>query len=227
MAEQARRRRRDAGSGPVTVIMVLAVLALCAVIGVTARFAAAGDERSSAQHAADAAALAGAQAILDDLPDKLSPGFLVPSDIATLIGGGVCVPTGSIEASTLAAQNGATVTSYCYNVFADEVSVSVRMNASSDGPPARAEAVAATTFDASSCSLADDFEAPTPPPSPPPADDEDDDDPPPPPPPPSSVDTFLDCGFGALSVVFRPLTARFGFASLAAELADVRPRLVR
>ena len=223
MAEQPRRRRRDAGSGPVTVIMILAVLALCAALGITARFAAAGDEKSTAQHAADAAALAGAQAILDDLPNELSPGFAVPTDIATLLGGGVCVQTGRIEATTLAAQNSGIITHYCYNVFRDEISVSVVLDDSSDGTRARADAVAATTFDASSCSLADDFEAPTPAPSPT-GDDEDDD---PPPPPPSSVDTAIDCGFGALSVVFRPLTARFGFASLAAELADVRPRLTR
>lgn len=220
------RLRREAGAGPVMALMVLAVFALLIAIVLTGKFAVAGDERSDARHAADAAALGGAQAILDELPDQLSPGFLVPSDIATLMGGGVCVQTGRFDASRLAAANGATLTSYCYNVFRDEVSTSVRMNSSQVKAPGTADAVAATTFDASSCTLDSGFKPPTTPPADDDGNDNEDnaDDPPP---PPSSVGTSLDCGTGALSVVFRVASARFGFVGLAEQLADVKPRLTR
>ncbi|WP_375426535.1 hypothetical protein [uncultured Friedmanniella sp.] len=216
MVARDRRRRREAGAGPVLAVMVLAVLALLAAVVLTGKFAVAGDERSNAAHAADASALAGAQAILDGLPDQLAPGFLRPSDIANLMGGGVCVQTGRLEASRLAAKNGATLTGYCYNVFRDEVATDVAMNST----PGTASAVAATSFDASSCTLDADFHAPTTAPA---ADDDDDA----PPPSPAPVGTSIDCGTGLLRLAFSLASARFGFVGLAADLADVRPRLVR
>ena len=75
------RRSADRGSGPITALMVMAILALVFTIGITALFAAAADERSSAMHAADAAALAGARGVLDDAPAALSPGFTTPAEI--------------------------------------------------------------------------------------------------------------------------------------------------
>ena len=222
-------------------VMVLAVLALLAAIALTAQFTVAGGERAGARHAADAAALAGAQAVLDELPDQLSPGFLTAEDIPTLLGGGVCLQTGRIDADRLAAANGATLTSYCYDVFRDEISTGVRMNSTQGTSPSTADATAATTFDASRCALDDGFAPPTPTPAPPPTDDDGDDgddgdgedgdegdeDAPPPPPPPTRVGTSIDCGTGPLALAFQVASARFGFVDLATELADVRPRLTR
>ena len=67
-----------ADRGPVTALMVMAILALVFTIGITALFAAAADESSSAMHAADAAALAGARGVLDDAPAALQSGLHHP-----------------------------------------------------------------------------------------------------------------------------------------------------
>lgn len=218
------RRTADRGSGPVTALMVMAILALVFTIGITALFAAASDERSSALHAADAAALAGARGVLDDDPAALSPGFTTPAEIPALLGGGVCVQTGRVEAFRLAAANDAALTSYCYNVFTDTVRVTVRMNESNVGDGvATAAAEAVTSFQPASCVLDSDF---TPPPDDPP-----DDEPPPvdepPPPDPDPIDTTIDCGFGGLAVIFRFPEERFYFVDLAHALDDRDPRLTR
>jgi hypothetical protein len=211
--------------------MVMAVLALIFTIGITALFAAAADERSSAMHAADAAALAGARGVLDDAPAALRPGFTTTAEIPLLLGGGICVQTGRVEAFRLAAANNATLTSYCYNVFTDTVRVTVRMNTSRVGEGrATASAEAATTFQAASCVLDPDFELPEeeeepPDEEPPPG--EEDPTPTPPPPEPDDLDTTVDCGFGALAVIFRFPEERFFFLDLARALDDRDPRLTR
>jgi hypothetical protein len=148
-------RRTDRGSGPVTALMVMGILALTFTIGITALFAAASDERSTAQHAADAAALAGARGILDEAPIALAAGFTTPDEIPLLLGGGVCVQTGRGEAFRLAQANHAVLTSYCYNVWTDTVRVSVRLT-DSKVAETRASAVAesATTFQPADCALA-------------------------------------------------------------------------
>jgi hypothetical protein len=206
----------------VTAILVLAILALAVGAALAAAGAAAGDEASSANHAADAAALGGAQGVLDDLPNSLSPGFEKPSDIANLLGGGTCLQTGRAQAADLAAANGGTLTSYCWNVFADEVSASVRMNRTNvSGPPAKADAVAATTFDATACSLDPDFTEPTPSPSPTPTPGPG----PTPPGPPPRIVTWIDCGFGRLVVDFTNDDGRFHFRHLSHIADDLKPRL--
>ena len=216
-------RRRDAGSGPVTAILVIAILALLVGAGFAASGAAAGDEASSANHAADAAALGGAQGVLDDLPDSLDPGFEDVNDIADLLGGGTCLQTGRAKAARLAAANGATLTSYCWNVYRDRVTAAVRMNRTNvSGPPARADAEAATRFEASACRLDPSFVRPTPSPSPTSTSG--------PAPPTSSpsriprpVETWIDCGFGRLEVHFED--DRFHFDRLNHIADDLEPRL--
>lgn len=223
--------RADRGSGPVTALMVMGILALVFAIGLTALFAAAGAERSTAQHAADAAALAGAQGVLDDAPAALAPGFVTPADIPLLLGGSVCAQTGRVEAFRLAQANHASLTSYCYDVFADTVRVSVRLDDSTVADTrASADAEAATTFEAGRCALDPGFRVPEEPdPAPEPAPEEEDPAPEEaeaaPPQPPAPVSTTLDCGFGPLAVIFRPALARFFFLDLEAQLADLRPRL--
>lgn len=216
------RTGSDRGSGPVTALLIMGVLALVLAIGITAGLSAAGEERSGAQHAADAAALAGSQSILDDAPDDLAGGFLRVSDIASQLGGGVCSQNGRAEATRLARANGATLTDYCYDVWTDTVSTSVRLDESHVGDTkATADAEAETGFAPAECRLASGFEPPDEPSTPP--DDDDDDDPPPP--PPATMNTTVDCGFGDLPVVFRTATSRFTFTDLAAALEDVDPRL--
>ena len=228
------RRAAERGSGPVTALMVMAILALVFTIGITALFAAAGDERSSAMHAADAAALGGARGVLDQAPVDLQPGFLTPAEIPLLLGGGPCVQTGRVEAFQLAQSNGATLTSYCYNVWTDVVRVSVRMNDHNVGNgPATASAEAATTFQAASCVIDPDFELPEeeeeeePPEETPPPGEEEEPTPPPPPPPPANLETTIDCGFGDLTIIYRYPENRFFFVNLAAELEDRDPRLTK
>ena len=231
MSRWVNRRAAERGSGPVTALMVMAILALIFTIGITALFAAAGDERSSAMHAADAAALAGARGVLDDAPRAMQPGFLTVAEIPILLGGSVCTPTGQVDAFRLAQRNGATLTSYCYNVYTDTVRVTVRMNDHNVGNgPATASAEAATTFQAANCVINPDFELPEeeePEEEPPPADDDATPTPPPPPPIPDDLETTIDCGIVGLTIIYRYPENRFFFLNLAAELEDRDPRLTR
>ena len=113
--------------------MLLVVGILIALFAglLTALAAVAADEGSAATHAADAAALGGARGVLDDLPDQLILGFTAPPEIAGLVGGGTCLQNGRAKADELARANEASLTSYCYNVWSDEVSVAVQMNSTS------------------------------------------------------------------------------------------------
>ena len=229
MSRWVNRRAAERGSVPVTALMVMAILALIFTIGITALFAAAGDERSSAMHAADAAALAGARGVLDDAPRAMQPGFLTVAEIPLLLGGSICTQTGRVDAVRLAQRNGATLTSYCYNVYTDTVRVTVRMNDHNVGNgPATASAEAATTFQAASCVINPDFELPEeeePEEEPPPADATPT--PPPPPPIPDDLETTIDCGIVGLTIIYRYPENRFFFLNLAAELEDRDPRLTR
>jgi len=221
--------KSDRGSGPVTVVLILGVIALLMAVGLTGVLAAASEERSSAQHAADAAALAGAQGVVDKLGTSLAGGFEDPRDIAQLLGGGTCLQVGRSEASQLAAANGASLTSYCFNVFRDEVTTKVAMNATSVDSTSKARAEASTTFEASSCHLDPAFDRPSPSPSPT-EDDEDDgdddgDDDSDPPPPPKPQTTWVDCGFGHLDVTFNLADLRFHFSDLPGIGAGLTPVL--
>jgi hypothetical protein len=230
MSHRLTRRAAERGSGPVTALMVMAILALIFTIGITTVFAQAGDERSSAMHAADAAALAGARGVLDQAPIDTQPGFLFPAtEIPVQLGGGPCVQTGRVDAFRLAQANGATLTSYCYNVWTDTVRAEVRMNDHNVGNgPATASAEAVTSFQAASCVISPDFELPEveePEEEPPPSDDATPPPPPPPPPIPADIETTLDCGLLGLTIIYRYPENRFFFVNLAAELDARDPRL--
>jgi hypothetical protein len=208
---QGGARDREAGQSPVMAVLVLAAIAITVAIFLTGRLALATTARSEALHGADAAALAGAQAVLDGIPGAVAPGFLSPTDVPELLGGGRCLQTGRGEAARLARANGDSLTDYCYNSFTDEISVTV---SGDDG--GRAEATAATSFDASACSLAPGFTPPTKDP-----DNDNDDE------PVTPARTLLDCGIDNLVVTYNPADARFHFVGLEAVLADVEPRLTR
>lgn len=210
-------------------------LALVIAGGLTGYGSVAGAEQSKAQNAADAAALAGAGYILDDLPDQLlGATFSDPGNLQGDIDAAGC-GFGEAAADDLAAENDATVTDYCWSASRTEVSVTVRLNYAVKGKPATASAVAAPGLRLSDCQLDPNFVPPTTPPSPPPA--------PPgpagkgggkgkpstPPQPPAPVDTTVDCPFGDLAVSYDPTTQRFSFSDpgqLRSVLNSLKPRLV-
>lgn len=213
-----RRPRREDGLTLVGALLIFGLIALAGGIVLTGQLAVATSDGGRAQHGADAAALAGARGVLDEVPVLVAPGFVLPSEIPLQLGGGRCLQTGIIDATRLAQENDDTLTSYCYDAFRDEVSVEVRTR---DGS-AQAAATAATTFDAGSCRLPSDLST-----DPPGGDDDGDsgdgddaEDAPPP------IRTVLDCGI-KFPVVFTPVDSRFHFVGLEALLSEVDPRLTR
>ena len=220
------RRRSDAGATPVTVVIGIGILVALFAGVITTMGAVASNESSGAQHAADAAALGGARGVLDDLPTDLLLGFTTPADIPLMVGGGTCLQNGRNEAARLASANGANLTSYCFDVWADEVSVSVKLRSTAvSGDKVSAKAEAETTFTADECRIDPGFELPTEEPDPP-GDDEDEDEGPPPL-PPGPMSTWINCGIGRQVIEFRPLVGRFFFRELADDVEDVDPRLTK
>lgn len=202
-------------------LLVFGLIALAGGIVLTGQLAVATSQGAGAQHGADAAALAGARGVLDEVPTDVAPGFVLPSDIPLLLGGGRCLRTGIVDATRLAQENGDRLDSYCYDAFRDEVRVEV----TTDDGQARKAATAATTFDAGSCTLPGDFSTEPPVPADPGGGDDDGEEPGDTP-PPAPQNTVLDCGL-RFPVVFTPADGRFHFVGLEAILADVDPRLTR
>lgn len=214
MTASRRRPHQEDGLTLVGALLIFALVALAGGIVLTGQLAVATSQGGRAQHGADAAALAGARGVLDEVPALVAPGFVLPSEIPVRLGGGRCLQTGVVDATRLAQENDDTLTSYCYDAFRDEVRVEVRTSDST----ARKSATAATTFDAGSCRLPSDVTVPGDDAGNP-GDPEDTD-------PPSPLRTVLDCGI-ELPVVFTPVDSRFHFVGLEALLADVDPRLTR
>ncbi len=226
MNMDGRRTARARGEqGQVTTALVIVVIVGLVTVGIfgVLGLARGVDQKSRAQSAADAAALAGAGTLSDQLPEILA---LVDTkgDLASLTG---CA-LGQDRAEEYSQRNGATLTSYCFDLARDEVMAEVEMwePVTSDVGPAVARAIASTGLDISQCSWADD-EPPEPEESEEPSEDPTDEpsSPPPPPPPPPDLDTTLSCG---------PLTAIFtiGGETGLLRLVDVQlsgslePRLV-
>ena len=141
--------------------LVLTVAFLLVALGVTAysRLVSATDEVSGLQTAADAAALAGAQAIARDAPQAIKD--------AVRDGGGIPCGLGRGEAQSFAARNGATVTSYCYYPVQDRIEVTVRSQAVLEsGRREDASAVAELGLRLGPCVLPDAPEPPEPEPTP-------------------------------------------------------------
>lgn len=223
---RARRRRDERGQVTTAlVIMATVFLVALAVFGVSA-LGHGVDEKSKAQSAADAAALAGAGSIANELTALL--GLLhSKGDLGGLAG---CA-LGQPDASAYAAKNDATLTSYCFDLARNRVEASVRMNqpVSDEVGPAVARAVASSGFDVGSCSWQDDPPpSPTPTPTPTPTESPDEPSGPPPsptpPPPPPDIGTTLTCG---------PIVAHFviggsnGLLSLVdVDVHGLEPRLI-
>jgi hypothetical protein len=144
VSRSTRRPRLDTrdDSGQVaTGLIICAVLALIAIgFGVMLPIGSAVNQKSGAQNAADAAALAGADNVIQH----------VIEDIATLPDGpfqpsAFFCGLGAADAGRLAQSNGAHVTSYCYDWRSDQATVEVEANkALSGGQHSKARAVAET-----------------------------------------------------------------------------------
>ncbi len=223
MIEVSSRRRDERGQVTTGIVVVMVVFFVAFAMWGIAALGHGVDEKSKAQSAADAAALAGAGALADALPTIL--GLLHSKDgLGGLAGCGLGQP----EAATYAAKNGASLTSYCFDLAHNRVEADIRMNrdVSEDIGPASADAVASTGFDLGSCTWQDD-PPPSPSPTPTASPDHEPSGPPPsptPPPPPPDVGTTLTCG---------PVVAHFviGGESGLLSLVDVdvhglEPRLI-
>lgn len=146
--------------GQVTTAIVLSVtvgLVAVALFGLVA-LARGADERTKSQSAADAAALAGADALNDLLPGLFAQ-IGSKHGWRDVFGCGL----GRGAAADFASRNDATLTDYCFDVGDDEVRVRVRMNdpVTDDVGPATAKATARTGLDLGHCDW-DDEEPPTP-----------------------------------------------------------------
>lgn len=217
-----RRKHVRGESGQVATAIVLVVVVGMIAVGLFGVFAVSrgADERAKSQSAADAAALAGADALTDVIPGIFDL-FNSKGDLGSAFRCGL----GRSAADDFASRNDAYVTSYCYDAHDDEVRVSVRMNdpVTDDVGPATAKAVASTGLDLGNCSWRDDeppspspspssSTTPTPSPSPPTT-----------PPPPPDTGTTLTCG--GLRAVFEVdgETGRLRLVDL--DLDPLKPRL--
>ena len=124
-------------------------LVVCALLGLATLLvfvlvptSAATDQRSRAQNAADAAALAGAGGVLDGLEARLGdplPGRLTLDEPGSAFDRAFYAlftstsAVGGTDADRLAAANGAQVTSYRYDWRADRIEVQVQMNGRLEG----------------------------------------------------------------------------------------------
>jgi hypothetical protein len=201
----SRRWRRPTGDdGQLTTgLMVLVSLGLLFVVmRVILPIGQAADQRTTAQTASDAAALAAAEQLKTDIPQVILTAVAqsqIRADLPGLLQGVNC-GSGSGAAQNYAASNNADVVTYCYVPANDRIEVRVRSrDVATTGGRAESTAVAGLGVRLGNCYLTDD-----PPPAPDPDDDDadpenppeddDPDEPPPPPPPPPNVGTLLRCG---------------------------------
>lgn len=235
-------KNAERGAGPITAILIMGFVALLVAAALVGFGGVARAEQSQAQNAADAAALAGAGFVLEDLPNQLLKApFSDPGGLQGDIGQPGCVQLGRASAEDLAAENSAVLTSYCWSASRTEVSVSVRLDHAAKGQPATAQAVADPGISLSDCRIDPSFVPPTPePPAPGGGNDKGGNDKgsdnggdgkdSKTPAPPSPIDTTVNCGFGDLSVSYDPATQLFTFSApgqIRSLLDGLKPRLVR
>lgn len=111
----------ERGAVSMSLMVVVGILLLAFALLVSLRIAMATDEASRLQSAADAAALAGAQSILDDAPGQI---------VSALVTGQVIPGSlGQKDAADFANRNDTTLVSYHYSPLQDRVVATVRSNA--------------------------------------------------------------------------------------------------
>lgn len=160
-----RRRSRDDSGQVATGLIICSVLGLIAVgFWVMLPLGSAVNQKSGAQNAADAAALAGAGEVISHVVDDVRTLPVGPFDPHTFFCG-----LGESDARSLAADNGAHVTSYCYDWHTDEATVQVASDkALSGGQHSKAKAVARTGVPWGDCHFVG-LPSPTPTPTPTPS----------------------------------------------------------
>ena len=155
------RVRSERGQVATALVMILCVgLVAVGLIGVFA-LSRGADEKSKAQSAADAAALAGAASFEDLVPNIIG---LIHSRRG--LDGAFGCGLGRGDAEDFAGRNDAVLTEYCFDARDDRVRVAVRMNdpVTQDVGPAEATAEASTGLGLGDCDWKDE-EPPTPTPS--------------------------------------------------------------
>jgi Putative Flp pilus-assembly TadE/G-like len=207
-----------------TVLIVLVFLGLLITIfWIVLPIGQATDQKTGSQAAADAAALAAAKQIGDDLPGEISRALSSASGPAGLLNllSGVGTGFGREGAVEYAGRNGADVTSYQYSRFGDQIDVAVQDRATaSTGGRAVSRARAELGVRLGDCRLTNDpVRTPSPTPTPSPTATPDPDATPAPPPPPADVGTVLRCGDLALHFT---LDGRTGHPRLDSSLDDLR-----
>ena len=211
----------ERGQVATALVMILSVgLVAVGLIGVFA-LSRGADEKSQAQSAADAAALAGAAAFDDLVPDIIG---LIHSRGG--LDGAFGCGLGRAEAEDFARRNDAALTEYCFDARDDRVRVAVRMNdpVTDDVGPAEAAAEASTGLGLGDCEWKDE-EPPTPTPSSSSSSPTTTPSSPPTPPPPPDFTSTLTCGGFRAEFEVDGETGRLQLAHL--DLDTLKPRLKR
>lgn len=112
--------RRDAGQAATAILVTVALLLLGLSVMLFTRLARAEDQAGQLKAASDAAALAGAQAIVADLPTTIAASIKNSSALPGSLG--------QARASEFAHRNDAALIAYSYIPGSDEVRVTVRSN---------------------------------------------------------------------------------------------------
>lgn len=141
------RRRDDAGQVVSALVIVVALGLVLVAVRVLLPVARSADLSQRAQAAADAAALAGADQLVDDLRRHWTTPFLDPDDVTRWMACG----SGSGRARTYAARNDARLVAYCYVLGTDRIQVRVEGRTSIEGSRPRAEATAELGVQWSAC----------------------------------------------------------------------------
>jgi len=160
-----RRIARDEHGQVATGLIICAALALVAIaFWVMVPIGSAVNQKSDTQNAADAAALAGADNVIEHVVDDIRTLPVGPFQPSTFFCG-----LGASDAQQLAHRNGAHTVSYCYDWRTDRATVEVEADkALSGGQRSKAKAVAQTGVPWGSCHFTD-LPTPTPTPTPSPS----------------------------------------------------------
>jgi len=189
------RRQSDDGQVTTALLLLAILFLLYAMVVALLPLGRAGDLKTQAQSAADAAALAGAQRVRDTLEADLAAAVVV-GPAGPVLADLRDRTLGFDQAQTYAALNragvGGALSNYQWNPDTSTVTVHVTGTQTLGADRAEADASASLGIDLSACRFEPDPAAPPPPPAPAPG-------PPPPPapgppPPPAPTPTLLTCG---------------------------------
>lgn len=174
MSRPFHRPRGDQGQVATVVIVLVALGLLLVIARVMLPIGEAADQRTRAQTAADAAALAGAEQVRDWVPSALLMALVpnvLPDGPVTVVNDWVRADIGAGEAHQYAVRNGARITQYRYIWSEGLVEARVVFDAAAE-TGGRAEAVARARVgpELAPCTTSDDYTPPAPAPAPDPSD---------------------------------------------------------